>query len=359
MRTALKKSWEELMKAEPEPKAEPATEPATEALNIDIAGEFIELIESIKGKDKFKIKIIQPGWGSTGFYSEKLLTNAAPKYKAGTQMFIDHATEQEDKERQEGSLRNLAGVLIEDGKWDIGGAYGPGIYADAKVFSEYKETLDEMAPYIGISHRASGSYKSGEAEGRKGKIIEQISSVNSVDFVTKPGAGGKILELIEAARTGKRPAVIKEEIRKEETDMSAEETKALQEKVSNQEAEIARLKEAELLREAKAFVANEIGSREMPTITRTRLIEKLAKNPPVKDGKLDEDAYKAHIKETVDGELDYLAKVTGSGEVRGINSAPTKVKEGELEESFKASFMAQGKSPEEAERLAELAVSGR
>jgi hypothetical protein len=51
-----------------------------------------------------------------------------------------------------------------------------------------------------MSIRASGKAKEGKAEGRTGPIIEQLTRGISVDYVTKPGAGGKILQLFEAAR---------------------------------------------------------------------------------------------------------------------------------------------------------------
>ena len=42
--------------------------------------------------------------------------------------------------------------------------------------------------------RADGTVGVGEAEGRKGKIVESLVVGHSVDFVTKPGAGGQVLQ---------------------------------------------------------------------------------------------------------------------------------------------------------------------
>jgi hypothetical protein len=87
----------------------------------------------------------------------------------------------------------LAAVLLADARWQDEGKQGPGLYAEAKLFSDHAERIREMAPHIGVSIRAMGSAKQGEAEGRKGAIIEAITAGRSVDFVTMAGAGGAVL----------------------------------------------------------------------------------------------------------------------------------------------------------------------
>ena len=104
-------------------------------------------------------------------------------------MHWDHQTATEEAERPEGSLTTLAGELISDARWQDSGQAGPGLYADAKVFGPYQEAVNELAPHIGVSIRASGRTKQGEAEGRKGPILEQLVAARSCDFVVTPGAG--------------------------------------------------------------------------------------------------------------------------------------------------------------------------
>src|SRR5207245_1127898 len=64
----------------------------------------------------------------------------------------------------------------------------------------FREHVDSLAKHIGMSIRAAGRAKEGKADGRSGPIIEQLTRGISVDYVTTPGAGGKILQLFEAAR---------------------------------------------------------------------------------------------------------------------------------------------------------------
>jgi hypothetical protein len=172
--------------------------------NMDtlLESEFVPLIEkSTRSDGTLPVVIITPGWGSAGYYSSKVLQEAAPLYRAGTHMFMDHPTAAEEKARPERSLQDLAGVLATDARWESNGIGGPGLYATAKVFTPYRDLISEVGPHIGLSHRARGSPKQGIAEGRSGPIIESIRVVESVDFVTKAGRGGAILAMMESARS--------------------------------------------------------------------------------------------------------------------------------------------------------------
>ncbi len=144
----------------------------------------------------FRIDLITPGWGSSGFYSADVLEQAATDgvFPAGTHMYIDHQTAVENMERPEGSLMNLAAVLTEDASWN-----GTALTARARVFSSYAPALAEMRESIGVSIRASAEVSQGEADGRRGQIIDRLVEATSVDFVTHAGRGGRIAEVLEAA----------------------------------------------------------------------------------------------------------------------------------------------------------------
>jgi hypothetical protein len=327
-------------------------------------GDVIPLAEKALGEDgTIELRIIQPGWGSSGYYSKEMLKRDAGIYKPGTKMYWDHPTESEDRERPERSLRDLAGELVTGGAYKEG-LNGPGVYAKAKVFSPYKEVLEELAPHIGVSHRALGKAVQGEAEGKKGPIIEKLVAAKSVDYITTPGAGGKVVQLFEAARERAQ-----EEGKQDKTEANKEEVKRMAEikeleeantKLEEEKSELteenARLKESAVLREARDIVTEKVGKAELPDITKERLVENLVKSPPMKEGELDREEFVKDIDEAVTSESDYIAKVTKSGEIRGMGSSESK---GNLKESFKASFLRAGKSEEEAEKMAEIAATGR
>lgn len=344
-----------------------------EGLEFSMGGDFVPLMEKSVRKDgTIPVKIISPGWGTSGYYSPEVLERDGPKvFEAGTQMFWDHPTEKEEAERPEGSLRNLAGELAGDAYWDGASVMGPGLYADAHVFETFQGAVDELAPHIGISLRGMGKAETGEADGKSGPIVKEISKVQSVDFVTMPGAGGKVLQLFESARDVS-DSTIKEremaelkELQEANEQLRAELTEAIEasedaEKVAD---ELAKLKEGQLLREAKDFVSGKLASLELPDMTRDRLVESLSKNPPVEDGALDEGTYGKAIDEAVKAEAEYLAKVSGSGAIRGMGGSgePGEDKGGKakLKEAWVTKFLAEGKDAETAERMAENAVRGR
>ena len=357
----------------------------------EFGGIVVPLIEA-KTDDKgtIPVKIIDPGWGSSGYYSREVLQQAvnARVYAAGLQMYWNHPSKTDEKDRPERDLRDLAGVLTEDARWDEHGPKGPGVYARAKVFAAYRDAVAEMGPYIGLSHYVWGESKPGEAEGKKGDIITRIVAARSVDFVTVPGRGGAIAEAFRAARppeptdeqkaagvssmgeTTSTPKLTLESIRKEhpeiiealrtefENDSARKEAQAQQKKklaeagkaLEEAKAENARLKEAQLLVEARTFVEAKVKDAKIPDLTKARIVESLGKSPVVKDGKLDEAAYTAKIEAAVKAEAEYLAKL-GAGKIEGMGAGASGGQTKTLEETDKelvAGFMRLGMSEAEA-----------
>jgi len=362
-------------------------ESVTDELKEMRAG-IVPLIESKTDQNgTIPVKIIDAGWGSSGYYSREVLQQAANArvYPAGLQMYWNHPSRIEERDRPERDLRDLAAVLTEDARWDENGSKGPGVYSRAKVFSAYRDAVAEMGPYIGISHYVWGKSKPGEAEGQKGDIITQITAARSVDFVTVPGRGGAIAEAFRGARpaeptddqkatgnhmTGAEPTLTLESLKREhptivealhkefENDATRKEAQAQQEKklaetekaLEEAKAENARLKEAQLLIEARTFVEAKVKDAKIPDLTKARIVESLGKSPVVKDGKLDEAAYTAKIEAAVKAEAEYLAKL-GAGKIEGMGAGASGGQTKTLEETDKelvAGFMRLGMSEAEA-----------
>lgn len=306
--------------------------PVDEAAIIE--AECIPLVEKAVREDgTIPVKIIQPGWGTSGYYPPDVLERDGPKtFTKGLHMYWNHPTESEARERPERNLSDLAATLATDAVYRADGPAGPGLYADAQVFGPYREAIDELASHIGVSICAVGRAKTGEAEGRKGPVIEEITAARSVDFVTVPGAGGQVLELFEAA--GRKPTP-----RKESDTVTEQEAQELRNTNAALQAEVTRLKEAIVLREAKSYVDEVLAGIEMPAMTRTRLAQGLAAKPALKeDGTLDRNAYKAQIEEAANAELKYLAEAAGgSGRITGMGPSQTAGDDGQaaLVEAFK------------------------
>lgn len=186
------------------------------------------------GDGKYRIRIIVPGQGSSGIYTAENLAESAPLFKAGTEMFIDHPTETEEWERPERSIRDYAGVFLEDATVGEDGA----LYTVCKVFSGVNELIKDKWEHIGVSINAWCADSISE-----NGIVPPIAGVRSVDFVTTPGAGGAIVDLLESNRNDNyvKEAGMDKEIESKFDDLKASLIEALSSKL---EAAVAAIQEA-------------------------------------------------------------------------------------------------------------------
>lgn len=146
--------------------------------------------------NKWRVKVIEAGWGSSGYYGSEMLASYGPKvFKAGTKVFMNHPSVTESSDRPERDVHQLAGKLTSDAVFTENG-----LVAEIEFYSHYAPIIKEMASDVGLSIHALGEAKIGEAEGREGPIIESLVSdpMTSVDVVTVAGAGGKFLNLLES-----------------------------------------------------------------------------------------------------------------------------------------------------------------
>jgi len=350
-----------------EPASSESLKPQEEALT-----DIIPLDEVEKSFD-IPIKIIQPGWGSSGYYSETLLKSSAGKYKAGTLMFWDHPTESEEHDRPERSLRDLAGVLASDGVYKEDGKAGPGIYALCKPFPEFKGNIEAMGKYIGLSHRAMGTRKMGEAEGKKGSIIENIAQVASVDFVTVPGAGGQVVQLFESAKNGgarenlnKQEVEMEEKLKEVQEKLTATETalaeakqgkEDVEKKLADSDAKLKEVAQRENAEKVSGIVKSVLDeAKDLPEAAKKRIrVEPIMKE----DGSLDEEAVKKSATDQIIAERNYLAEIKEAGKVKdaGNTGASDEDAKKQLKESFKAKYLREGKPEAVAEQMADIAVN--
>lgn len=189
------------------------------------------------GDGKYRIRIIMPGQGSSGIYTAENLAESAPLFKAGTEMFIDHPTETEEWERPERSIRDYAGVLLEDATVGEDGA----LYTVCKVFSGMNELIKDKWEHIGVSINAWCADPISE-----NGIVPPIAGVRSVDFVTTPGAGGAITDLLESNRNDNyvKEAGMDKEIESKFDELKGEIASAIEALGSKLEAAMATIQEA-------------------------------------------------------------------------------------------------------------------
>lgn len=149
-----------------------------------------------ESKNRWRIKVIESGWGSSGYYSPEMLATYGPNvFVAGTKVFMNHPSMAEASDRPERDVHQLAGKLVSDAVF-----MENGLFADVEFYSHYAPIIKEMAGDVGLSIHAMGTTTVGEADGRQGNIVESLVAdpLTSVDVVTVAGAGGKFISLLES-----------------------------------------------------------------------------------------------------------------------------------------------------------------
>lgn len=141
------------------------------------------------GAGRYRIRIIAPGRGSSGMYTAPNLAESAPLFAPGTHMYFDHPTFTEDWERPERSVRDLAGVFESGAQIMTDGS----LEADVKVYPSANQVIKERWADIGVSINGWS-----ETEIGPDGVVPVLAGIQSVDFVTKAGAKGAVLEVLES-----------------------------------------------------------------------------------------------------------------------------------------------------------------
>lgn len=146
---------------------------------------------------RYRARLIEGDrWGSSGWYGREMLERDGPQvWPAGTQVYMDHPGATEQHDRPERSVRDLAGKITTAPVYE-----GDGLYADVEFYPHVAPIIEAMWEDVGMSIRAAGTAESGERDGRTGPVITSLTEGISVDVVTRAGAGGKLVALLESAR---------------------------------------------------------------------------------------------------------------------------------------------------------------
>jgi len=156
---------------------------------------------------RWRIRVIQAGLSGNGNYYPPEALNAAVPLFDGVRVFVKG-----DKEHLAGAgkdFRNLIGRLTEPAFVTVGGADEGEVQATlellqtagdiaAKVMEAWQRGMTDI---FGFSIDATATAKPAEVAGRKVKACQKIEKVASVDLIIEPGAGGQIINIIEARGT--------------------------------------------------------------------------------------------------------------------------------------------------------------
>lgn len=185
-----------------EPETETDAKPK-ESIRTTFFSELMPLTESVLDGNAHEIDVtlIKAGWSANGkYYSKETLGKAVTAFE-GARAYVNHPTLSEGKERPERDVRDMAGYYKNVRQADDGSLKGTlkllGRNGD-DLMPLVTEALTNKPDLLGLSINALGKTKMGEAEGRKGVLVEEIVSARSTstDIVTTPAAGGKFERLM-------------------------------------------------------------------------------------------------------------------------------------------------------------------
>lgn len=193
---------------------ESAAPPAGQQLAESIYGAAITLIEADAATNTgsrapldIDVKLITPGWGNkrdNHYYSAEVLKRDASIF-AGVKMYAtDHVASEKNVRTEVSQIRSITGFADD-------GAPIARVTVHDPSFAEMVRNRHAagLLESLECSILAYGSAKKGKApDGREGNIVEAITAAQSVDWVTKAGAGGRALSLSETAAPVVTPKVI-------------------------------------------------------------------------------------------------------------------------------------------------------
>src|ERR1041384_4001866 len=80
--------------------------------------------------------------GSSGYYPADVLKRDGPTaFPAGTHVYLDHPTADEDEGRPERSFKDLAGYLVDGARYEESETDGRGLFARIQFIDELKDRI--------------------------------------------------------------------------------------------------------------------------------------------------------------------------------------------------------------------------
>lgn len=152
----------------------------------------------VRQDGKVAIKIIEPGQGSTGYYTEEVLADAAQRGLFDDVPIMWDHVHQDGIQPEHPSIKNLVGWINPGARYQRSGTNGPGVYGTARIRGPQREDVYSLVQSpSGLSIHADGDL---EVPGDVTSKVKWITRVKSVDLVIKPGAGGAVTEVLESMK---------------------------------------------------------------------------------------------------------------------------------------------------------------
>lgn len=326
----------------------------------------------LNNKGIAQLVVIQPGFNTSKerYYPADMLGRDYAVFE-GAKMFADHASISEEKDRPERSIKDWVATLKNVHVDESGRVVGDAVIIEPWMQEKLAQLRDkDLLSEMGVSINAVGTGTRSVIEGTKTSVIEKLTAVRSVDFVTWPGAGGMVtlyetadrdhdIDLISLeALKAHRPDLVRElesaakaEIMQEVKRMNEQEEKikTLEGQIETLTTERDDLKtkveeadKAKAKAEAQAVIKEAVSKAELPDAAKAKLLERF------KDSETD-----TGVAEAIESEKTYIAALAEAGKVKGLGPEKpinTEDSHAALVESFRKS----GLSEEEAKIAASV-----
>ena len=255
------------------------------------------------------VALIMPGWGNkkdNHYYSREVQKRDAKVFEGVKMYATDHKPDQKSVRTEVSVVKGITG-FTDDGAPIASVAVHDPDFAEATRNRAKLNTLDSLE----CSILATGNVRKGKVNGKKGNIVEAITSANSVDWVTKAGAGGHAIALAESNTGGVN--MDKEQVKRllSESDLPQD----AQERLAGAEYENEEAVKEAILAEAKAKSGDEpkpvvyLAEAKIKELLEASRLPKQAQDRLVESQYLDTEA----LKTVIEAERAYIKELTGSG----------------------------------------------
>lgn len=264
---------------------------------------------------KAEVKLIRAGWSKNKrYYPASLLKKRAPLFeRVGS--FNGHVNKPK--------VTDYTG-WFEDVHWsDADNA----IVGTFNIFDPDVKRIAEHAPHlIALSIAAQGSLVRGEAEGKKGWLVEDIVAARSCDVVVSAAAGGKIKSIMEAIEDKEAELEVNtiQDLRKAYPDLLEEFKKDIlaQTEEQDKDKELARLQEElEAVKKEKKALEHKVAVFESRDVLESVLdkaeLPEASKNR-IRDLFKDEVVEEENVVRAIEAEKEYVKALTEEVPVQGV-----------------------------------------
>lgn len=244
------------------------------------------------------VKPIRPGWGNTkdnNYYPVDVLKRDASKFKGAKMYETDHRPEEKNTRTWVSTIMDVI-AIGNSGAPIVRVAVHDPSFAERVRNLNKADLLEKMECSILGSARGSDGF---EQNGRKGRLIEAIASIESVDWVTRAGAGGHAVSLAENEDGGNT-------MKDNENENASQETEAPVVPIEEQKEPGQTDKSPEELQMlAEDDVRQLVENSKLPETAREKLM-------------LAEYENKEAVEAAIQQEVEYITEITGSGAVFGM-----------------------------------------